>query len=236
MGEKPSGEASRIYGADTVKQPVLEKMGDFFATRVDGYDEHMLNNVEGCREGYIKMAELVPEGTESILDLGCGTGLELDAVFKKLPDVSVVGIDLSKAMLDKLKQKYPDKNIRLICGNYFDVNLGEDEFDVAVSFQTMHHFSHDKKTGLYTKINKALRANGIYIECDYMVTEQSVEDELFAEYARIKREMNIPDEEFYHFDTPCTIDNQIAMLRKAGFSSAGMVWRLGNTTMIVAKK
>jgi len=236
MGEKPSGEASRIYGADTVKQPVLEKMGDFFAARVDGYDEHMLNNVEGCREGYIKMAELVPEGTESILDLGCGTGLELDAVFKKLPDVSVVGIDLSKAMLDKLKQKYPDKNIRLICGNYFDVNLGEDEFDVAVSFQTMHHFSHDKKTGLYTKINKALRANGIYIECDYMVTEQSVEDELFAEYARIKREMNIPDEEFYHFDTPCTIDNQIAMLRKAGFSSAGMVWRLGNTTMIVAKK
>ena len=236
MGEKPSGEASRIYGADTVKQPVLEKMGDFFATRVDGYDEHMLNNVEGCREGYIKMAELVPEGTESILDLGCGTGLELDAVFKKLPDVSVVGIDLSKAMLDKLKQKYPDKNIRLICGNYFDVNLGEDEFDVAVSFQTMHHFSHDKKTGLYTKINKALRANGIYIECDYMVTEQSVEDELFAEYARIKREMNIPDGEFYHFDTPCTIDNQIAMLRKAGFSSAGMVWRLGNTTMIVAKK
>lgn len=236
MGEKSSGEASRIYGADTVKQPVLEKMGDFFATRVDGYDEHMLNNVEGCREGYIKMAELVPEGTESILDLGCGTGLELDAVFKKLPDVSVVGIDLSKAMLDKLKQKYPDKNIRLICGNYFDVNLGEDEFDVAVSFQTMHHFSHDKKTGLYTKINKALRANGIYIECDYMVTEQSVEDELFAEYARIKREMNIPDGEFYHFDTPCTIDNQIAMLRKAGFSSAGMVWRLGNTTMIVAKK
>lgn len=236
MGEKPSGEASRIYGADTVKQPVLEKMGDFFATRVDGYDEHMLNNVEGCREGYIKMAELVPERTESILDLGCGTGLELDAVFKKLPDVSVVGIDLSKAMLDKLKQKYPDKNIRLICGNYFDVNLGEDEFDVAVSFQTMHHFSHDKKTGLYTKINKALRANGIYIECDYMVTEQSVEDELFAEYARIKREMNIPDGEFYHFDTPCTIDNQIAMLRKAGFSSAGMVWRLGNTTMIVAKK
>lgn len=26
----------------------LEKMNDFFAARIDGYDEHMLKNVEGC--------------------------------------------------------------------------------------------------------------------------------------------------------------------------------------------
>ena len=69
-----------------------------------------------------------------------------------------------------------------------------------------------------------------------MVTEQSVEDELFTEYARLRREMNIQDGEFYHFDTPCTIENQIEMLKKAGFLSVEMVWRMENTTMIVAKK
>lgn len=37
-------------------------------------------------------------------------------------------------------------------------------------------------------------------------------------------------------DTPCTIDNHIAMLKKAGFSSAEMVWRMENTTIIAAKK
>lgn len=235
-GHHPWGETSRIYEADTIKQPLLEKMSDFFTARIDGYDEHMLNNVEGCTEGYIRMAELIPEDTESILDLGCGTGLQLGEIFKKLPDVSVVGVDLSQAMLDKLKQKYSDKNIKLICGNYFEVNLGESKFDVAVSFQTMHHYSHAEKIGLYTKINKALRAKGVYIECDYMVDEQSVEDELFAEYARLRYEMNIPDGELYHFDTPCTINNQIEMLKKAGFLSVDMVWRKGNTTIIVAKK
>lgn len=51
----------------------------------------------------------------------------------------------------------------------------------------------------------------MYIECDYMVTEQSKEDELFAEYVRIRREMNIQDGEFYHFDIPCTIENQIEL-------------------------
>jgi len=236
IGHHPWGETSRIYEAATIKQPLLEKMDDFFAARIDVYDEHMLNEVEGCKEGYIKMAELIPDDTETILDLGCGTGLELDEIFKRLPNVSVVGIDLTQAMLDKLREKHPDKHIELICGNYFDVHLGENRFDIAISFQTMHHFSHAEKVELYRKIHRALRPKGQYIECDYMVTEQSVEDELFAENARIRREMNIPEGELYHFDTPCTIDNQIAMVKKAGFSSANMVWRMENTTIIVAKK
>lgn len=201
IGNHPWGDTSRIYEVPTIKKPSLEEMSDFFTARVDGYDEHMLNDVEGCKEGYIKMVELVPDSTETILDLGCGTGLELDELFKRFPNVSVVGIDLTQAMLDKLMQKHFDKNIKLICGNYFDVYLGANVFDMAISFQTMHHFSIAEKVALYTKIYKALNSKGVYIECDYMVTEQSVEDELFAENARLRREMNIPDGEFYHFDT-----------------------------------
>ena len=29
---------------------MLEKMGDFFSARVDGYDNHMMNDVVGCKE------------------------------------------------------------------------------------------------------------------------------------------------------------------------------------------
>ncbi len=235
-GHHPWGSTSRIYEAQTIRKPSLERMSDFFTTRVDGYDEHMLNDVEGCKEGYIKMAELVPEDTGMILDLGCGTGLELDEIFRRFPDASVTGIDLTQAMLDKLKQKHPDKNIRLICGDYFDIDLGENIYDTVISFQTMHHFSHTEKSGLYRKIYRALKSDGVYIECDYMVDDQSVEDELFAENARLRCEMNIPEGEFYHFDTPCTIDNQIAILRKAGFSSAEMVWRKENTTIIIGAR
>jgi tRNA (cmo5U34)-methyltransferase len=72
-------------------------------------------------------------------------------------------------MLDKLKQKYPDKDITLICGSYFDVNFGEKTFDTVISCQTMHHFSREDKIGLYRKILNALNSNGAYIEVDYMV-------------------------------------------------------------------
>lgn len=208
-------------------------MSDFFTERVDGYELHML---EFCKEGYQKFAELVPVNSKKILDLGCGTGLELEEIFKRLPHVSVVGIDLTQAMLDKLQEKHIGKNIELICGDYFKLDLGENTFDTAISFQTMHHFSHDEKVGLYTKIHKALIPDGVYAECDYMVTEQSLEDQLYNENDRLRRHLNIPQGEFYHFDTPCTIDNQIALLTQAGFSSVAMVFRMGNTTIITAKK
>ncbi|MDE6133469.1 MAG: class I SAM-dependent methyltransferase, partial [Oscillospiraceae bacterium] len=117
----------------------MEKMDEFFAARVDGYDEHMLNEVEGCREAYGKIAEFLPENRSNLLDLGCGTGLELEGIFKRFPDISVTGIDLSKAMLEKLSEKYSDKNITLINGDYFRADLGRERFDTAISFQTMHH-------------------------------------------------------------------------------------------------
>lgn len=215
---------------------VIEQMSEFFTARVDGYDEHMLNNVEGCKDGYVKMAELLSPNVVELLDLGCGTGLELDEIFKTKPFIKVTGIDLTKAMLDKLKQKHPDKNISLINASYFDYDFGIDKYDAVISFQTMHHFSHEEKIKLYSRVCAALKVGGQYIECDYMVIKQEDEDFYYSENQRIRKEQGILDGEFYHYDTPCTIDNQIEMLSKAGFKTAKMSWRVENTTIIVAQK
>lgn len=102
----------------------LEKMDNFFKKRVDEYESHMIENVDGCKDGYIKLAELIPQNCKTILDLGCGTGLELKEIFKKIPDLSVTGVDLTRAMFDKLKENYPNKNLNLICASYFDVDFG----------------------------------------------------------------------------------------------------------------
>ena len=44
----------------------------------------------------------------SLLDIGCGTGLELASIYQKFPNVKITGIDLSKDMLEKLRVKYAD--------------------------------------------------------------------------------------------------------------------------------
>lgn len=213
----------------------LEKMADFFAARVGMYDEHMINDVEGCKEGYEKMAEFVPEGCERLLDLGCGTGLELEAIFERFPDVSVTGIDLCKEMLVKLEEKYRDKTLSLICDDYFVADFGAN-FDCAVSFQTMHHFSHSDKKRLYKRIFEATKQHGVYIECDYMVETDEEERHWFTEKEKICKEQGLNENEFFHYDTPCTIENQIRLLESAGFTDVEKVMRIENTTMLVARK
>jgi hypothetical protein len=69
-----------------------------------------------------------------------------------------------------------------------------------------------------------------------MVESQSEEDELFSLNHRFRSELGIPDSEFYHFDTPCTLDNQLKMLLCAGFGKAAQVWRQENTTIVMAYK
>ena len=182
------------------------------------------------------MASLVPQETKTLLDLGCGTGLELDEIFKLHPHMKVTGIDLTSTMLDKLREKHLNKDMILICGDYFKEPFGVDIFECAVSFQTMHHFPKDKKLSLYKKLFDSLKDGGMYIECDYMVLTQEEEDHWFSENARLRREQGIVGDEFYHYDTPCSVDNQIELLKIAGFSSVEQVFRMENTTMLVAKK
>lgn len=91
---------------------ILEKMDKFFENRLSGYDEHMLSAIVGAKEFYKFTAEKLPiEPHAEILDLGCGTGLELEEYFLLNPTVHITGIDLSHAMLEKLNEKFPVKNL-----------------------------------------------------------------------------------------------------------------------------
>ena len=58
---------------------MLEKMRDFFEARLAGYDAHMMTNIESATEFYPYTAQMLPAiENGSILDLGCGTGLDLE--------------------------------------------------------------------------------------------------------------------------------------------------------------
>ena len=55
---------------ETKDQP-LETMAGFFDARINLYEEHMAR----WKAHYQWMAELLPASIESLLDIGCGTGL-----------------------------------------------------------------------------------------------------------------------------------------------------------------
>lgn len=215
----------------------IEKMDAFFEARVDGYDAHMLNNIDGAGEFYpFTAAQLPGLPGANILDLGCGTGLELQWLFQKNPTAAVTGIDLTKGMLGALRKKYPDKALNLICGSYFEVPFGEDVFDASVSVESLHHFTVEEKLPLYTKLCKALKPEGYFILTDYFALSDEEESFHRGELLRLKMELGIADNEFYHYDTPLTVAHECEALQKAGFAAVEILKNWGATYTLKAIK
>ena len=213
---------------------MLEEMDKFFEARLVGYDEHMLTNIDGAREFYPFTAACLPQG--HILDLGCGTGLELEYLFANQPNSTVTGIDLSAGMLDALRVKFPGKDLRLIQGSYFDVPLGADAFDGAVSVESLHHFPQAQKIGLYRKLCDALKDGGYFVLTDYFATDDAEEEFFFSDLQRLKAEQGIADDAFYHYDTPLTVAHETEALFAAGFTRVEDRKSWGATHTLIAYK
>ena len=216
---------------------MLEKMADFFENRLDGYDEHMMSNIESADEFYPFTAKQLPT-TENchILDLGCGTGLELEEYYPLNPSAKITGVDLSQGMLSALKKKFADKDITLICGSYFDVPFGMSLFDSAVSVESLHHFTKVEKVPLYTKLRRALKDGGYFVLTDYFSLTDEEEQMHRQNLSELKTEQGISDDAFYHYDTPLTVKHETEALLEAGFSSVEVLKNWGATYTIKAVK
>jgi tRNA (cmo5U34)-methyltransferase len=224
----------------------LERMNDFFNTRFKNYDEIHTSGIDGGIESKNVIANLLPPSTKGILDLGIGTGLELKAIFNRFVDVHVTGMDIAENMLDLLKEKYKKeyerRKIRLLHMSYLDYNYDEKEYDAVISVMTLHHYTHKIKTEIYCNIWSALKNGGVYIESDFMISElenadpQRIEDSLFHNLETLRKEQGLDEKYEYHYDTPCTVPNQIKMLYNAGFSNVEITYRFGNTIVLRCTK
>ena len=216
-----------------IENEPLEDMGGFFDRRVDGYEDHM----RPWRDYYRWLGELIPPHAKTLLDLGCGTGLELDEIFRLHPDLAVTGIDLAPGMLARLREKHPERKLTLMAGDYLTIPLPPCAFDLAVAFETLHHLTPEQKLELFRRIFAALRPGGALLEGDYTAESDEMEAYLFAELAKRRARQNVPENVFVHFDTPLTLEHELALLRQAGFATEVLGWRgEANTPMIRATK
>lgn len=92
-----------------------------------------------------------------ILDLGCGTG-RITAYYGG-KGFDVVGVDLSREMLDIARKKYPKIDFRL--DDIRKINFLENKFD-AISFSySFFHLEEKDVLSVLDKINKILKSNGV---------------------------------------------------------------------------
>lgn len=211
----------------------LEEMADFFSARLEGYEAHMKDIWE---EDYCRFSEKLPKEYRYILDLGCGTGLELDEIWKRNPTLSVTGVDLCQDMLDRLLEKHSDKSFTAVCTDYFQYDLGTEKWDAVISFESLHHFERQKKAGLYQKIYQSLKKNGVFLLGDYTACCMEEEELLYRVYLEKRRKYHIPEEQFVHFDIPLTEEHELEIIKEAGFSKVELSDEMKDASFFIAYK
>jgi len=176
-----------------------------------------------------------------VLDLGCGTGIEIDSVVKQLKKAEITCIDISKEMLNELERKYRlmSSQLKLIHASYLDIDLGESEYDYVIACETMHHWEYDIKIKLYRNIYRAIKIGGRYIEVDYIVPSE-VESKMAQDYYDIKDNKSLQKGEYYHIDIPFSVRTEIKVLKEAGFNIVEVIKEeyneKSNTAMVTAIK
>lgn len=164
------------------------------------------------------IAELRLEGSEAVLDLGCGDGVLTESLAQRVPNGKVVGIDASSAMI-KTARKLQRDNLAF---HQMDINNidFDSEFDVVFSNATLQWVKDHKN--MLANVYRSLKANG-FIRFNFAdhgncatffeVVRQVMDDKQFAPY-------------FDEFDWPWylpSVDQYSALVSESRFQNV-RIW------------
>jgi len=139
-----------------------EKSKIAFNQQAATYDEDIKG--QHARNLYpVLLKELTGLDFNTVLDLGCGTGAVMQAIFELFPDKRVYGIDISENMLQKAKEKLKDK-ATLTLGDSEHLPYANEMFDVVYCNDSFHHYPAPEK--VIAEVYRVLKPTGSFIISD----------------------------------------------------------------------
>ncbi|WP_017497817.1 bifunctional 2-polyprenyl-6-hydroxyphenol methylase/3-demethylubiquinol 3-O-methyltransferase UbiG [Flavobacterium sp. WG21] len=97
---------------------------------------------------------------KNVLDLGCGYGWHC-IYAKEQGAENVIGVDLSKKMIDKAKENSKGLSIEYYQKPIEDVEFENEQFDIIFSSLTFHYIQDLE--ALFSKINQYLKRGGSFV-------------------------------------------------------------------------
>jgi len=204
---------------------------------VPGYEE-MLEEVAGA------LLEHLPGGAGRIVDLGAGTGALSQTIAARLPAAQLTLVDVDAAMLAEAEARLAAHRARIELrrASFTDALP---ECDAAVASLSLHHIhAPNDKSDMYRNVLRALRPGGVFVNADATVpTAPALAEPIRRRWAaHLVEHGDTQAQAFERFAQWATedryfgIDEELEMLRQAGFVEIDVRWRVGPSTVIVARR
>lgn len=189
-----------------------------------------------CLDRIAEAAAATTQGSQRLLDVGCGAGNYAIKLLGKLPrstdqksECDVTLLDLSRPMLDRAQERVSaatSGKVEALQADVREADLGRERFDVIVTASTLHHLrSDDEWEAVFAKLFAALRPGGslwIYDLLESDSPEIAALDR--AGYAAYLEGLGGPayvEKVFAYIeaeDTPRSLEYQLDLLKRVGFS------------------
>jgi len=102
---------------------------------------------------------------DSLLDVGCGSGLLLSKLSNHC--ASVAGVDYAQAMVDKAQQLIP--NGEFYCGEALALKFDSNSFDKLLSYSIFHYFpSQDYAIDVIKEMVRVVKPGGVILIGDVL--------------------------------------------------------------------
>ena len=121
------------------------------------------------------IGKMIQKDKAKVLDMCCGTFANGLAVACAKKDAKVVGLDRSKPMLRKAKQKVEDrglKNVKLMCRDATDTGIKNGTFDYIIIGLVLHECNPELWKGILSEAGRLLKDDGQLIILDWDIQER----------------------------------------------------------------
>ena len=200
-----------------------------------------------CMELVAQSAALLNPNAKRVMDLGCGAGNYAIKITSFLPDVDCTLVDLSGNMLAKAEERVAANitgKVLAIQGDYREIPLEENAYDVITAGTTLHHLREDEEwESVFTKVFKALKPGGTFWINDIVIseTEEITGMMLGGWLSMLKKqitqeEIEIYKERYETEDTPRTLSYQLDLMKQIGFRETIVLHKHFNFAAFGAKK
>jgi 2-polyprenyl-3-methyl-5-hydroxy-6-metoxy-1,4-benzoquinol methylase len=105
----------------------IARLADDGESGTDRYDRFLLSQV--------------PVDALDVLEVGCGLGRL--AAELATGNRNVVGMDVSREMIERARQEAGGRRVSFVCGDFLEQDFGAQKFDCVISAATLHHMRED---------------------------------------------------------------------------------------------